>query len=280
MLDREDPYGMGKRLRFAIAAIERLRPAAVLEIGCGTGAFLLHPLAQKFPDIHFIGIDSDEASIAYGNEHYAAGNLVFTTDLPTSASDFDFDFVIVSEVLEHVDAPVDFLRFARGRLSARGQILLTIPNGYGPFEMASFTQCLLVKLRLFEPMRVLKRLLLGRKSLIGDVGGAPMSLANSPHINFFDWRETGRIIRAAGLCVDVTQNRTFLCGFGLDILVVRLRLADWNARVADGLPHAWVSDWMFLLSTVPQSKSGGEYAPGPWARLRRRWNKAAAARAG
>lgn len=278
MLDREDAYGMRKRLIFAITAIERLRPRTVLEIGCGTGALLLHPLAQHFPDIRFIGIDSDEASIAYGNEHYAADNLSFDTDLPSSAS--DFDFVIASEVLEHVDTPVDFLRFARSKLSARGQLLLTIPNGYGPFEMASFTQWLLEKLHLFEPMRALKRLLLGRKSLIGDAGGPPMSLANSPHINFFTWREIGRIIRVAGLRVDVSQNRTFLCGFGLDILVVRLRLADWNARVADHLPRAWVSDWMFLLSASPYIESGAEYSPGSWARLRRRWNKAAAARAG
>jgi SAM-dependent methyltransferase len=269
---------MRKRLSFTITAIEHLRPSAVLEIGCGTGAFLLHPLAQQFSDIRFIGIDSDETSIAYGNEHYVTDNLMFAADLPVSAS--DFDFVIASEVLEHVDAPVDFLRFARSKLSARGQLLLTIPNGYGPFEMASFAQWLLERLRLFEPMRALKRLLLGRKSLIGHVGGPPMSLANSPHINFFSWREIGRIIRVAGLRINATQNRTFLCGFGLDILVARLRLADWNARVADRLPHAWVSDWMFLLSAASQSEPGGEYAPGPWARLRRRWNKSAAARAG
>lgn len=278
MLDREDSYGMRKRLIFAIAAIERLRPVAVLEIGCGTGAFLLNPLAQEFPEIRFIGIDSDEASIAYGNEHYAADNLVFATELPASAS--DFDLVIASEVLEHVDAPVNFLRFARSKLSSRGQMLLTIPNGYGPFEMASFSQWLLEKLRLFEPMRALKRMLLGHKSLIGHADGPPMSLANSPHINFFNWREIERIIRVAGLRIDATQNRTFLCGFGLDILVARLRLADWNARVADRLPQAWVSDWMFLLSSAAVSEPGGEYAPGFWARLRRRWNKAAAARAG
>lgn len=278
MLDKEDAYGMRKRLTFAIAAIERLRPATVLEIGCGTGAFLLHPLAQHFPDIRFFGIDSDEASIAYGNEHYAADNLIFATALPASAS--GFDFVIASEVLEHVDAPVEFLRFAGSKLNVHGQMLLTIPNGYGPFEMASFTQWLLEKLHLFEPMRALKRLLLGRKSLIGHTGGPPMSLANSPHINFFNWREIGRIIRVAGLHVEATKNRTFLCGFGLDILVMRLRLADWNAHVADRLPHAWVSDWMFLLSSSPQSEPGSEYTPGPWARLRRRWNKAAAAKAG
>jgi len=269
---------MQKRLKFAIAAIERLRPATVLEIGCGTGALLLNPLAQSFPEISFIGIDSDEASVAYGNEHYAADNLTFTTELPSSAS--GFDLVIASEVLEHVDAPVSFLRFAGSKLSVRGQVLLTIPNGYGPFEMASFTQWLLEKMRLFEPLRALKRMLLGHQPLIGHAGGPPMSLANSPHINFFNWEEIERIIRVAGLHIDATQNRTFLCGFGLDILVARLGLADWNARVADRLPRAWVSDWMFLLSAASQSDPGGEYAPGPWARLRRQWNKAAAARTG
>lgn len=278
MLDKEDAYGNRKRLTFAIAAIERLRPAAVLEIGCGTGAFLLHPLAQNFPDIRFIGIDSDEASIAYGNEHYAADNLAFITELPSSEA--GFDFVIASEVLEHVDAPVDFLRFARSQLSARGQVLLTIPNGYGPFEMASFSQWLLEKVRLFEPLRALKRMLLGHQPLIGHADAPPMSLANSPHINFFNWREIGRVVRVAGLRPEATQNRTFLCGFGLDILVMRLHLADWNARIADRLPRAWVSDWMFLLSAASKSEPGDEYAPGPWARLRRRWNKAAAARAG
>lgn len=276
LFDREDAYGTQKRLNFAVRAIEIQRPATVLEIGCGTGAFLLSPLAQKFPDIHFIGVDSDEPSIAYGNKYFASGNLVFATELLDCAS--DFDFVIASEVLEHVDAPVDFLRFAGSKLSARGQVLLTVPNGYGPFEIASFSQWMLQKLRLFDLLRSLKRLLLGSKSLIGHVGGPPMSLANSPHINFFSWKEIGRIISVAGLRIDVTQNRTLFCGFGLDILVSRLRIADWNARVADRLPHAWVSDWMFLLSAGPQSESGREYAPGLWARLRRKSNIAATAK--
>jgi hypothetical protein len=72
--------------------------------------------------------------------------------------------------------------------------------------------------------------------------------------------------------VERYQGRTLLCGFGLDSLVRRLAIGEWNARAADRLPPACVSAWAFLLRKVPP-RPGPSYHRGPIARWRRRLNE-------
>ena len=91
------------------------------------------PLAEAFPTIRFLGLDPDRESIAWASDNNRAlGNLsfVFGNTLP----DERFDLVIASEVIGHVSQPMTFLRDIRGRLNDKGRIVLTLPNGYGPFE--------------------------------------------------------------------------------------------------------------------------------------------------
>lgn len=277
MFEAEDPYGLRKRLQYAASIIEALQPGSVLEIGCGTGAYLLAPLSELFPQTRFVGVDSDKASVDFARTRFGKGNLHFELSgsvIPPGAH----DLVIASEVLEHVDCPVEFLRQAREAVAPGGKILMTVPNGYGPFELVSMLQGALEGVGLIDAMRRLKRRATGQSS--SAIEGIPMSLANSPHVNFFSWGAINRVIQAAGLRVEDTRNRTFLCGFGLDILVGKLGMAGWNAKIADRLPKPFVSDWMFLLSPTAETFASGEYIPGVWAKFRRRWNKALAAKRG
>lgn len=277
MFEAEDSYGLRKRLQYAASIIEALQPGSVLEIGCGTGAYLLAPLSELFPQTRFVGVDSDKASVDFARTRFGKGNLHFELSgsvIPPGTH----DLVIASEVLEHVDRPVAFLRQAREAVAPGGKILMTVPNGYGPFELVSMLQGALEGLGLIDAMRRLKRRTTGQSS--SAIEGVPMSLANSPHVNFFSWGAINRVIQAAGLRVEDSRNRTFLCGFGLDILVGKLGMAGWNAKIADRLPKPFVSDWMFLLSPTAETFASGEYIPGAWAKFRRRWNIALAAKRG
>lgn len=277
MLESEDPYGLRKRLEYAVSIIKAHRPGSVLEIGCGTGAYLLVPLSGLFPQTHFVGIDSDQASIDFAQARFGKDNLHFElagTAIPLGVH----DLVIASEVLEHVDRPVQFLRLAREAVAPGGKIFMTVPNGYGPFELASMLQVALERLGLIDALRRLKRRAIRQHS--SATAGVPMSLANSPHVNFFGWAEINRLIQASGLQVEDTRNRTFLCGFGLDILIGKLGLSGWNAKIADRMPRPFVSDWMFLLSPAAEVFAPEEYMPGTWAKLRRRWNATSAAKRG
>lgn len=254
---RDDPYGHGKRLAFVTEALTGAA-GPVLDIGCGTGAQLTRPLAEAFPALDFLAIDSDAASIALANGENPPANLVF--GLPDSLNDAArFDRVIASEVLEHVDDPPAFLLWLRDRLSAGGRLILTVPNGFGPFELAGL-------LELAVEAGGLGRF---RRNRGADSGRD--SLAVSPHVNFFAWGELRALVEAAGLRVVRARNRTFLCGFLVDQVVTRLGLEGWNARIADRLPAFMVSDWMLELEVAGPPRPS-PWRRGAWASWRRRVN--------
>ena len=202
----ETSYGILKRFRFVEAAIKADKPKTVLDIGCGTGAHLAYPLAERHSHTNFYGADSDTASIAFAKENFVLPNLRFSDDLD-SFPEQRFQMIIASEVLEHVEDPVEFLSTMRSSLADGGKVLLTVPNGYGPAE----------------------------------------TLASSPHINFFSYGALNALISASGFRVSAFQSRTLLCGLLFDQLIRKLRLQDWNASFADRVPAVVTSDWMYVL---------------------------------
>ncbi|MBI3447049.1 MAG: methyltransferase domain-containing protein [Magnetospirillum sp.] len=260
----EDSYGRVKRLDFVAEILARAGDS-VLDVGCGTGSQLTLPLARAFAAKRFLGIDSDAASLAEAQAGCPANARFGGDDLV--GEDDRFDIVIASEVLEHVEDPAGFLAWLAGRLASGGRLILTVPNGYGPFEWASLLEVLATLSGLWPLLRRLKRALLGG-------GGAVEadSLAVSPHVNFFAWAELLALVDGAGLRVARRRNRTFLCGFLLDQCLPRLGLLAWNARIADRLPPGMVSDWMLELE-VAGPPHPGTWCRNGWAGWRRRLNR-------
>ena len=257
LMPRETDYGVAKRLEFYLAHLAGPVPRRVLDVGCGTGASLTAPLAAAFPETEFVGVDSDPESIAFARSRFQLPNLAFC--LPSELGrERQFDVVSASEVLEHVDPPGAFLRDLAGRLSDDGRMLITVPNGYGPFELAA-----LAEVAAGAVARSLRGRAPAGAAPCAD-GGAASTLAVSPHVNFFTQRRLRKLFNSAGLEVAEYRGRTFLCGFAIGAVVRRLGLVEWNARVADRLPAFAVSDWMFVL------RPGG--GPFPVRERRTRWS--------
>ena len=262
----ENAYGQRKRLEFCSGVIERLGPARVLDVGCGTGNNLTRPLALRFPQVRFLGIDSDAGSIEFARRAAPLPNLEYGGDDALARAGV-VDLVIASEVLEHVEQPLAFLSSLRERLGPEGRMIVTLPNGRGPFEFASLVEVLLRLSGLFDVLRRLKRSVAG--------GGAPETrdtLAISPHLHFFSHKAVQILFASAGLAVERYQARTFLCGFGFDYLIRGPAAVRWNAAVADRLPPPLVSAWMFELAPAAP-RAAPLYRPGPYARWRRRLNE-------
>jgi SAM-dependent methyltransferase len=265
MFPTEDSYGLAKRVEFLSAELERRKPQRVLDYGCGTGDNLTTVLAARFPQIQFVGVDSDAASIAYARRSCGLRNLEFRLYPGEFAFEEDFDVIVASEVLEHVDEPDKFLTTLRGSLTPGGALLITVPNGYGPYELGSLAATFLQLTGLYALLLKLKQLLSGApKQNLAQVD----TLAVSPHVNFFSFGELHRLFVSRGLEMVSYRSRTFLCGFGFDQLLRGTVALRWNARIADRLPPQIVSDWMFVL--VPgQTPVEGRYRRGLYARLRR-----------
>ena len=263
----ENSYGDVSRLNFISESIARNRSLSVLDIGCGTGQRLTAQLAERFPATSFLGIDVDPASIAFAAAEYRSlANLRFQRIEDLGAS-LRFDLIIASEVIEHVEDPAEFLRFLRLHAANDGKIIITLPNGYGPFELMALTEVLLNLSGLQAVVRRLKYALVGRQP------NPPTAdtLAVSPHVNFFSHRGLLRLFAEAGLAVGRERNRSILCGYIIDDLLMSRRLIEWNAANADYLPRWCVSDWMFELEAHEAPRSL-KWRRNAWGRFRRALN--------
>lgn len=80
----------------------------VLDIGCGKGA-LAYDLAGKAA--HVIGVDTNEKNQAAWQTRFARENLEYrVADATTFAPQEVFDVVVLSNVLEHIEHRVEFLK--------------------------------------------------------------------------------------------------------------------------------------------------------------------------
>ncbi|HEV2071536.1 MAG TPA: class I SAM-dependent methyltransferase [Acidimicrobiales bacterium] len=264
----DDAYGTRKRIDFVSEVIAEMCPATVLDIGCGTGNQLTKPLAERFQDVLFLGVDSDEATIAGARQSNVLPNLSFGLE-PTGT----FDLIIASEVMEHVIDPVEFLRSLRNRLATgSSRVVVTVPNGFGPFEIAAAVERTLHGPKLGHVSRAVSGALRRAKHI---VVGAPdleaaharaNTFADSPHVNFFSRSDVEVVAGAAGFAVERQRSRTLVCGYGFD-RVVKGRLAQWNCALADALP-SMSSGWMFVLKQGETRP--GAYVPGRWATWKRK----------
>lgn len=101
-----------------VNSIERLlkargiRPATLLELGCGTGAVIVEcqkrGLAQRY-----IAADYSDEAIQYLTRHAPDIETICTDITVPGAFHEPVDVVILSHVLEHLEAPAAFLRSLR-----------------------------------------------------------------------------------------------------------------------------------------------------------------------
>lgn len=82
----------------------------ILDIGCGNG-FMSYDMVTQVPDIKVVGIELNEANIEFAREHYQHPNLRFIHgDALKGLPNETFDIVTLSNVLEHIEQRVKFLR--------------------------------------------------------------------------------------------------------------------------------------------------------------------------
>jgi SAM-dependent methyltransferase len=255
---RNDSLALRHRCEFAAELLRRIGARRVLDIGCGTGAHLTAPLAAALPEVQFLGVDEHEPSLARGRELYGAlGNLKFATNAPDGAR---YDAIIASEVLEHVQDPVEFLTYMRAMLSPNGRVLLTVPNGCGWYEWAKVVESSLELSGIFSLMRRLKGKVRGE-------AGQPYSLAESPHVNFFSFGELQRLAAACGLAREDYRARMAVFDFVTGRVIDKVsRLGEWNVALARHLPPPLVADWMLVLAPQPLPRTPPVYQRGWYSR--------------
>jgi len=214
-LVRETVYGSRKRLEWVLRHVTR--EDAILEVGCGTGYMLCRPLAKLGYRVQ--GIDLDAGSIEHGQELLRAEGLdpAILACRPFASVPGSPSVVIVSEVLEHLHDPElsGLLGEIRKRLVSGGRLLVTVPNGYGWFELEHFVWA---KLRIGELLfrsgfchliEKTKTRWLGAEAI---AAGPASTLSSTPHVQRFTLASITARLREVGFAVEDARGSVACSG--------------------------------------------------------------------
>lgn len=119
------PFGIpAERRRMDSMLLASKRPATLLDVGCGEGAFLAQMARRGWV---VAGVDFDPAAAAAARATHGVDVQVGTID-EVVASGRCFDVVTASHVIEHVPDPLQFLTQCRRLLNRGGSVVLRTPN--------------------------------------------------------------------------------------------------------------------------------------------------------
>jgi methionine biosynthesis protein MetW len=122
--------GVAERFRVFADLIED--GTSVLDIGCGSGVFLQF-LAQNKKDVKGFGIDVSAEAVRRAREKGLNSKVVDVTE-PEFQLDDIYDYIVLSEVLEHIANSEGLMLKLRKKF--RRAILISIPNiGYYPYRL-------------------------------------------------------------------------------------------------------------------------------------------------
>ena len=192
----------------------------ILEIGCGKGNISL-PLASLGYHIH--GIDLNPNEISYVTKKNQFPNASFeTSDAEKIEFEDQWNIVICSEIFEHLSSPENLAKRLKKIVKTDGIIIITIPNGYGPFEL------------FFEtPLRLPNRLV---KNLLGRV--------DYGHKQNFSFQNFSRLLNKYNIYIDKVGHSDFISFLPM---IRRINfLVNIDCKIADFLPYYLVSGWYFV----------------------------------
>jgi len=104
----------------------------IFDLGSGQGD-LVQKLEPLFPEARFVGAELSESGVAISRRKVPASTFLVANIFQPPAALIEFSgwatHAVCSEVLEHVDNPVEFLKRAQPYLAADARLIVTVPGG-------------------------------------------------------------------------------------------------------------------------------------------------------
>lgn len=221
-----------KKLNFIISCLQNKLPvdSMGLEIGCGAGNISL-PLASLGFEIFSFDIslssvkNADHKKKILGlmkNPNFFVGDAC---NIPISENE-SFDFVILSEVLEHVKQPHELLIKINKVLKKNGFLIITVPNGFGTYSLI---------MDYF------------RNKIVHKV--IPI-IPPSEHINYFSINKINELLFEAGFEIQKRAKSDFISW--MPLIVNSKTICTFDCKLADLLPYGFVSGWYLCCKKMTE----------------------------
>ena len=135
-------YAYANRRKHTLELVQEVAQpkAKILDVAAGQGNFTLS-LAElgyevTWNDLREELVDYVKLKWEHGIVHYAPGN-VFTLDFESN-----FDIVLITEIIEHVAHPDEFLKKITRMVKPEGYVIMSTPNGeYFYHNLPRFSDC-------------------------------------------------------------------------------------------------------------------------------------------
>lgn len=233
-----------ERLQWIFDTIKdaNLKPVKILDVGCGTGNVTL-PLCI-LPNAEVTGIDVHQGNLDITASRNKFENLTLKFQYFEKGEIKDFDYIILTEVLEHIPNYTEILEYAAKNGKKGMQLLITVPNGYGPFEIGMQPLYLMRKMGLNGFIWKVKKLL-GKKE--------PYSQNyDTPHVNFFTVSRLRRELKGMGMQIVEVKNAYFLAPvFETYLPFIPLKsFAKFDNWIASKLPHFMASGHYYRIMHI------------------------------
>jgi SAM-dependent methyltransferase len=232
---------------------------SILELGCGVGNYS-RALAERGHSVTSVDIDYD--SLAFLKKNDRSGNcdaICADVTTPVLRGEQRYDIIIASEVLEHVKEPDVVLEMMSRLLRQRGWIFITIPNGFGPWEVFNrlHSRPWLFRILYFPfywPLYMRNYFLPSRKRGIAHPSNEKYGCTlnrTSPHLQFWTLGQFRHLLEEKHLQAVRTLN-TSLSYIWLPFYHrFKCRALDnLDIRIADFLPHMMVSGWILKVQKI------------------------------
>lgn len=189
-----------ERLRWIYDTIDKERDTnktvQVLDVGAGTGNVTI-PLGL-IPNAEILGIDIHQPTLDIAIDANKLENVKFKFEYLQDCPIATYDFIILTEVLEHIGGYMEILEYLARNSKKEMKLLITVPNGYGPFEISQQPLYLLRKIGLNGFILKVKRLL-GKKE--------PYSQNyETPHVNFFTIGRLKKELKQYGMKITAVKK--------------------------------------------------------------------------
>jgi len=239
-----------KRLDFITNFLKNSLPAGatILDVGCGNGVISRH--LGKF-GFNVTGVDVSEKTIEKANALNTLNNVSFIKKSAEElmATGEQYDAIICSEVLEHLDNPESLLKVLNNILSENGKLIITVPNGKGPRE--SLVTKPILKLR--SKNNWLWKLVVGFKKMLGYSGTTTQSAAdNLDHIQFFSKKDIQELSLKNNLKITKFGKANFVEDvFPFSFFAKRIKLLQKiDCKLADVLPYYFTGGFFFVCEKI------------------------------